>query len=247
MSGIESLADKIRDTLIVLNVPVVQGMAIYAGRKQAYSDLGSLSLSRIAPFTESFMLLGLGDNFSLALEEGKTIIVSRISERAALIVVTDQRIGTVLTKIREVIEKYGNEVDAVLQGQPVPPPKEVLTTSRAAPPPSISLQEKAVPKTTPPAPPKIVTPKTPLAPTVKVFMAPFLIDKAVLKSASGDEKKILSLCTGRFSIEEISKKTRMSPKTVIETVYRYSQKKTLDLREEKKTSEEEAVDFLKGL
>jgi hypothetical protein len=78
-------------------------------------------------------------------------------------------------------------------------------------------------------------------------MAPLLIDKAAMKDSSGDDKKILSLCTGRFSIEEISKKTKLPPKVVIETVYRYQQEKALELKEEKKSADEEAVDFLKGL
>ena len=241
MSSIEGLADNIRNTLIVLNVPIAQEMAIYSARKQVYSDLGSLSLSKVAPFAESFMLLGLGDNFSLTLGDGRIIVVSRVSERAALVVVTDQKIGTVLTKLREVIEKYGREFDAVLQGQPVAAPG-VRATSRAVAQPTIHLEEKAVPTPQPP-----VSTRPPPAPTVKVFMAPFLVDKKAMKDSSGDDKKILSLCTGRFSIEEISKKTKLPPRVVIETVYRYSQERALELREEKKTAEEEAVDFLKGL
>jgi hypothetical protein len=216
-------------------------MAIYSARKQVYSDLGALSMSKVAPFIESFMLLGLGDNFSLTMGEGRIVVVSRISERAALVVVTDQKIGTVLTKIREVIDKYGKELDAVLQGQPAVAP-ETRATSRAVTQPVVRLEEKAIPKPQPP-----VSPRPSPAPTVKVFMAPFLVDKKAMKDSSGDDKKILSLCTGRFSIEEISKKTKLSPKVVIETVYRYSQEKALELREEKKTAEEEAVDFLKGL
>jgi hypothetical protein len=247
LSSVQSAAERIRNTLIVLDLPIAQEMAIYSARKQVYSDLGPLSLSKVAPFIESFMLLGLGDNFSLTLGEGRIIVVSRISDRAALIVVTNQRIGTVLAKIREVIDKYGAELDAVLQGQPIVAPVEVRAASRAVSPSSTSLEAKAIPKATPQIPPPSISPGPPPVPTVKVFMAPFLVDKTVLKVSSGDEKKILSLCTGRFSIEEISKKTKLPPKTVIETVYRYSQEKTLELREEKKTAEEEAVDFLKGL
>jgi hypothetical protein len=245
VSSLDSLAEKVRNTLIVLSVPVAQEMAIYSARKQVYSDLGPLSLSKVAPFIESFMLLGLGDNFSLTLGEGRIIVVSRVSERAALVVVTDQKIGTVLTKIREVIDKFGREFDSVIQGQPAVAP-EVRAVTRVVAQPTIRAEEKAIPKATPKPQPQAPARPSP-APTVKVFMAPLLIDKKVMKDSSGDDKKILSLCNGRFSIEEISKKTKLSPKIVIETVYRYSQEKALELREEKKSAEEEAVDFLKGL
>jgi hypothetical protein len=119
LGSLESLAENIRNMMIVLNMPLVQEMAIYSARKQVYSDLSPPSLNKISPFTESFMLLGLGDNFSLTLSEGRIIIVSRVSDRAILVVVTDQKIGTVLMKMRQVIDKYGKEFDAALQGQPV--------------------------------------------------------------------------------------------------------------------------------
>jgi hypothetical protein len=236
VSSIDKLASQIRNALFVLGVPIVLEMAIYSGRNEVYSDLSRLSLGKIIPFAESFMLLRLGDNLSLTVEDSKLIVVSKISERAVLIVVTSQRIGTVLVKLKEVVGRYGTYLDELLLTQPVrtqiqavPQPEEVAPASSAA-----VAEELAH------LPPR-------QTPGIATFMAPVLLDRAALKNASGDDKKILSLCTGRFSIEDISKKTKMEAKIVIETIYQYSQRGSLELREEKKTGEEEAMDFLKRI
>jgi hypothetical protein len=230
----------------MLNVPMASEIAVYRGVEQIYSNLSRLSMSRLAPFVESFPLLNIGDNFSLALEEGKIIVVSKISEKSVLIIVTNQRMGAVLVKLREVAEKYGKEIDE----QRVLPVVETPKVEIAAPakvsdvgvptPKTVSAKTEAAPVPTPPS-------GVEQLPSIETFMAPMLIDKSLIRNYSGDEKKILSLCTGRFSIAEISKKTKIAPTIIIEVVYRFAQNGTLELRREKKTSEEQAVDYLKGL
>jgi hypothetical protein len=242
----QELAQGIRNTLFVLNVPMVKEMAIYRGRQQVYSDLAPLSSSKLAPFTESFMLLGIGDNLSLTLDAGKVIVISKISEKTVLIIVTDQRIGTVLVKLKEVIDKYGKE----LEEGPVPPEVKAPKVEITAPEKAVTTTvptAKGIPVRIEAAPAPSPPPSVPLAPSIETFMAPTLVDKTLLKNYSGDEKKILSLCTGRFSIAEISKKTKVAARIIIEIIYKFAEDGTLELREEKKTGEEEAVDFLKGL
>jgi len=251
LSTIGNLVDGIRSDLVILNVPIVLEMAIYSGKREIYSDLSRLSLSRMTPFTESFMLLGLGDNLSLTLDERTSIVVSRISERGVLIIVTNQKIGTVLIKLKEIIERYGRLLDELLGGPPAAAPGEkvrvvrepsLLITPREE---EIAPPARATPIPTPTPPP--VAKRAPPFVAIKTFMAPILVDKGALKDSSGDEKKILSLCTGRLSIEEISKKTKIPAKTVIEAIYKYSQNGAVELREEKKTAVEEAINFLKRI
>jgi hypothetical protein len=225
---------------------MVKEMAIYRGSQQVYSDLSPVSMSKLTPFTESFLLLGIGDNLSLTLEDGKIIVISKISEKTVLIIVTDQRIGTVLIKLKEVIEKYGNEIDE----QPVPEPVRIPKTEISVPEKvsaAILAASKGIPETREVAPAPLPPSSVPQAPSIETFMAPTLADKSLLRNYSGDEKKILSLCTGRFSIAEISKKTKIAARIIIEVIYKLAQDGTLELRREKKTSVEEAVDFLKGL
>jgi hypothetical protein len=225
---------------------MVKEMAIYRGPQQVYSDLSPLSVSKLTPFTESFLLLGVGDNLSLTLDAGKIIVISKISEKTVLIMVTDQRIGTVLVKLREVIEKYGKEIDEQPVPQVVKVPKVGITTIEKVTVATVPASEGLpVRIEVAPAPPPHYAPEA--APPIETFMAPTLVDKSLLRNYSGDEKKILSLCTGRFSIAEISKKTKIAARIIIEIIYRFAQDGMLELRREKKTSEEEAVDFLKGL
>nr|MDO8100767.1 hypothetical protein [Candidatus Njordarchaeota archaeon] len=253
MSTIGNLVDGIRSDLVILNIPIILEMAIYSGKQQIYSDLSRLSLSRMIPFAESFMLLGLGDNLSLSLDMNKSIVVSRVSERGVLIIVTSQKIGTVLIKLKEVIEKYGKRLDELLGGPPVMVPgEEVRVVQEPRPIITSKAEEFAAPQPPSPPPTRVPIPPTAVKPAppsvaIETFMAPMLIKKEALKSSSGDEKKILSLCTGRFSIEEISKKTKIPAKTVIEALYKYSQNGILELREEKKTAAEEAINFLKRI
>lgn len=242
----QELAQGIRNTLFVLNVPMVKEMAIYRGRQQVYSDLAPLSSSKLAPFTESFMLLGIGDNLSLTLDAGKMIVISKISEKTVLIIVTDQRIGTVLVKLKEVIDKYGKEIEEQPVAPAVKAPKAEVTAPEKAVTTTVPTA-KGIPVRIEAAPAPSPPPSVPLAPSIETFMAPTLVDKTLLKNYSGDEKKILSLCTGRFSIAEISKKTKIAARIIIEIIYKFAEDGTLQLREEKKTGEEEAVDFLKGL
>ena len=115
MSTVKSLANAIRNDSVLLDVPIVLEMAIYKGKQQIYSDLTSQSLSRMAPFVESFTLLGLGDNLSLSLDERKSIIVYRISEKGVLTIVTNEKIGTTLIKLKEITEKYGKQIDELLE------------------------------------------------------------------------------------------------------------------------------------
>jgi len=253
LSTIGDLVDGIRSDLVILSIPMVLEMAIYSGKQQIYSDLSRLSLSRMTPFAESFMLLGLGDNLSLSLDASKSIVVSRVSERGVLIIVTDQKIGTVLVKLKQIVEKYGERLDELLGGQPVMVPgEEAKVVQEPRPVIAPKAEEIALPQPPSPPPTRAPSPPTVARPTppsvaIETFMAPILIKKEALKSSSGDEKKILSLCTGRFSIEEISKKTKLPAKTVIEALYRYSQNGILELREEKKTAAEEAINFLKRI
>jgi hypothetical protein len=109
------LVNEIRNDSVVLGTPIVLEMAIYRGKQQIYSDLSSQSLDRMAPFVESFTLLGVGDNLSLSLNERKSIIICRISEKGVLIIVTNEKIGTTLIKLKEITEKYGKGINELLE------------------------------------------------------------------------------------------------------------------------------------
>jgi hypothetical protein len=232
--------------MIVLDAPIASEIALYRDVEEIYSNLSTLSSSKLAPFVESFPLLMAGDNFSLAQQDGKTIVVSKISEKSVLIVVTDQRIGTVLVKLREVAEKYGKEADEQQIFPAVETPEvkmaepTIVSSTNVPPPKTVSAKTEAVSIPTQPS-------KLEQVPSIETFMAPMLVDKSLIRNYSGDEKKILSLCTGRFSIAEISKKTKIAATIIIEVVYAFAQNGALELRREKKTSEEQAVDYLKGL
>lgn len=82
--------------------------------KVLYSDLSRPAMSRISPFYDSMLIMGLGDNLSLALDNVKTIIASRISNRAILIALTDKKVGIVLTKMSGVADKFGRLLDELI-------------------------------------------------------------------------------------------------------------------------------------
>nr|MDO8100667.1 hypothetical protein [Candidatus Njordarchaeota archaeon] len=146
-----------------LGIPAVLEIALVstAGRV-LYSDLSKIAMSRISPFYDSIVHMGQGDNLSLALDSSRTIIASRVTNRAILIVLTDKKAGIVLTKVKSVEDKLGRLLDELItmeesKTEPGQPSKEVAAGPTPIPPATVAL----IGEVQPPAPPPRQSPEAP--------------------------------------------------------------------------------------
>jgi hypothetical protein len=110
-----SLVDLLRKEFKTLGVPDILEMALLSSSGKAlYTELSRVSMNRISPFYNNVLLMGRGDNLTLTLDPVKTIVASKVSNKAVLITVTDKKVGIVLTKMGAVAEKYGSLIDEVI-------------------------------------------------------------------------------------------------------------------------------------
>ena len=142
--SIDSLASAIRKDFTTLGMPDIVEMAIVSSTgKVMYSDLGKSTLARVSPFYRNMLLMSPGDSISLSMDSERNIIVSRVSNSAILVVLTNKKVGIVLTKMKGVTEKFGKLLDEVT-------PQQELPTQEA--PPSPQVEVEAVETVTPPSP-----------------------------------------------------------------------------------------------
>jgi len=154
--SIASLAVTIRKELSTLGVPSVLEIALVstAGRV-LYSDLSKVAMSRISPFYDSIVHIGQGDSLSLAVDSSRTIIASRVSNKAVLLALTDRKAGIVLTKIKSVEDKLGRLLDELItieesKTEAGQPSKEVAAGPTPIPPPTTAFIQEVQP----PPPPR---------------------------------------------------------------------------------------------
>jgi hypothetical protein len=129
----ESLSNAIRKEFTTLGMTCVLEMAILSTtHKLIYSDLSKAAMNKISPFYNNMLLMVAGDSISLALDATKTIVVSRVSNSAILIAVTDKKVGIVLTKMKGVVDKFGMLLDELLLKEESKPHELVPTPQVAA-------------------------------------------------------------------------------------------------------------------
>ncbi len=141
--------------MTTLGIPAILEMALLstAGRV-LYSDLGKAAMSRISSFRDSMLNMRLGDNVSLALDSSRTVIASRVSNRAILIALTDKKLGIVLAKMGSVTDKFGRFLDELIaleesKAETGYPSKEVPGTTTPSPPLPAPVVEEVHPPTPP--------------------------------------------------------------------------------------------------
>jgi hypothetical protein len=143
--SIDSLASAIRKDFTTLGMPDIVEMAIVSSTgKVMYSDLGKSTLARVSPFYKNMLLMSPGDNISLNMDSARNIIVSRVSNSAILVVLTNKKVGIVLTKMKGVAEKFGKLLDEVT-------PQQELSAAEA--PPSPQVEVETIETVAPPSPP----------------------------------------------------------------------------------------------
>lgn len=243
--SLATLSEAIRKELTTLGMPTVLEMAVVSSSgKVLYSDLGKIAMGKISPFYESLLLMGLGDNLSLALDNTKTIVASRVSNRAILIVITDKKVGIVLTKMGGVGDKFGRLLDeliameesktsggspakdATVETEPTssedsvaPQAVEVEEAELSVPPPE--TQEEVV------APPPISIQRKP---TQRVIV-PFLNDIKLLERCPEKDRKFLELFDGTLSLNEIAKRLGVPFFNALQVATKYKNMGKVDLKE----------------
>jgi hypothetical protein len=116
--SINTLADAIKKDFTTLGVPDIIEMAIVStSGKMIYSNLGKAVTARVSPFYKNMLLMSLGDNISLNVDSMRTILVSRVSDLSILVVLTDKKVGIVLTKMKSVAQKFGKLLDEIVPQQ----------------------------------------------------------------------------------------------------------------------------------
>nr|MDO8135841.1 hypothetical protein [Candidatus Njordarchaeum guaymaensis] len=198
--SLSSLADALKKEFATLGLPTVLEMAIVStSGRVLYSDLSKAVMERISPLYNNMLLMGQRDNMSLALDTTKTIIVSRVSNKAILITLTDKKMGIVLTKMEGVANKFGRLLDEFIASeeaklQASTPISEAVVETPIVPPPEPAVQEVQPPPAVVPETPETVTvtvppepqPPAPTAPSVPAIVneAMMIIDEARKKGVT---------------------------------------------------------------
>ena len=244
--SLASLADAIKKELSTLGMPTVLEMAIVSSSgRELYSDLSKLAMNKISPFRDSLQLMGPGDDLSLALDDTRTIVASRVSNKAILIAITDKKVGIILTKMDGVRDKFGRLLDEVIVA-------EETRAGEAAPPLETEVKTKPIypPPTAPPPLPKTerVEVRTP-APTstprsevetpafrqdLKVperVIVPFLNDIKILEKCSEKDRRFLEMFDGTLSLRQVAKKLGVPFFDVLQVANKYKNMGKVDMKE----------------
>jgi hypothetical protein len=195
--SLASLAEALRKEFTTLGLPTVLEMAIVSSSgRVVFSDLSKAAMERVSPLYNNLLLMGQGDSLSLALDSTRTIIASRVSNRAILITLTDKKMGIVLAKLEGVRDKFGRLLDEFIASEeakaPVAPPTAEVTVENTTPTQLSPLVEEVQPSLVPPPPaqpeeiekkvtaPVEVPPAVVAAPPISAFaaIAKTLIDEA---------------------------------------------------------------------
>lgn len=239
-----TLAEAIRKELSSLGLPTVLEMAVVSNSGRVlYSDLSKLAMTKVSPFYDSLQLMGLGDNMSLALDSTKTIVASRVSNGAVLIVITDKKVGIILTKMGGVGDKFGRLLDELVAieeskiGESLPSRAPVVEAQPAssAPTPSplqVKTKEKEI-SARPAEIPKVVAPPRPTSPSKSIerVIVPFLNDIKLLEKCPEKERKFLELFDGTLSLREISQRLGVPFFDALQIANKYKNVGKVDMKE----------------
>ena len=248
--SLASLSEAIRKELTTLGIPTVLEMAVVSTTgKVLYTDLSKTAMGKISPFYDSLLMMGQGDNLSLALDASKTIVASRVSNKAILIVITDKKIGIVLTKMGSVMDKFGRLLDELIileesKSGGEQPPEEARVEAEETPSPSpvSEIEEEAEPPAPPPSQPvniPVVAP-APAAPSASVsdkrktterVIVPNLTDVKLLEKCPEKDRKFLELFDGTLSLNDIAKRLRVPFFDALQVANKYKNQGKVDMKE----------------
>jgi hypothetical protein len=253
--SLASLSEAIKKELTTLGIPTVLEMAVVSTTgKVLYTDLSKAAMGKISPFYDSLLMMGVGDNLSLALDPSKTIVASRVSHRAILIVITDKKIGIVLTKMNAVMDKFGRLLDELIvleESKPSGerPPEEAPVEAEPSPsPPPVSAveeefesvgptsQEAATVPTVAPSPvaPAPAAPATSAAVRRKAterVIVPKLTDIKLLEKCPEKDRKFLELFDGSLSLNDIAKRLGVPFFDALQIANKYKSQGKVDMKE----------------
>ena len=244
--SLASLSDAIRKELSTLGMPTVLEMAIVSSSgRELYSDLSKLAVNKISPFRDSLQLMGLGDDLSLALDDTRTIVASRVSNKAILIAITDKKVGIILTKMDGVRDKFGRLLDEIIVAEEskageVSTPSEMEVKTKPiypSPPthPPLSEPEKLEVRT--PAPtstPRLEVETPALHQDIKVperVIVPFLNDIKILEKCPEKDRKFLEMFDGTLSLRQVAKKLGVPFFDVLQVANKYKNMGKVDMKE----------------
>jgi len=188
--SLESLADALRKEFATLGLPIVLEMAIVSTSGTViYSDLSKAAMEKVSPLYKNLLLMAQGDSLTLALDTTRTIVASRVSNRAILITLTDKKMGIVLTKLEGVRDKFSRLLDEFVASeeskiQVSPPTPEVAVQTKNAPLPSPSVEEIQ-----PPSPPAL--PETEKAVIAPAEPQPQVVAALPIPAIAGQTKAII--------------------------------------------------------
>ena len=234
-------------------MPTVLEMAVVSSSGRVlYSDLSKLALTKISPFYDSLQLMGVGDDLSLALDDTRTIVASRVSSKAILIVITDKKVGIILTKMGGVGDKFGGLLDEIvvseesktsenpvrldeIKSRPVSPPPSPIEPT---PIPKKKDEKKLTSISTPAPTPKPQVHTEAVTPSIqdqtKVaerVIVPFLSDLKILERCPEKDRKFLEMFDGTLSLRTIAKKLGVPFFDVLSVATKYKNMGKVDMKE----------------
>jgi hypothetical protein len=248
--SLASLSEAIRKELTTLGIPTVLEMAVVSTTgKVLYTDLSKAAMSKISPFYDSLLMMGLGDNLSLALDASKTIVASRVSNKAILIVITDKKIGIVLTKMSGVTDKFGRLLDELIvleeakpsaerapeevpvEAEEIPPPPPEPVVEEEAEPPAPPLQQVVNIPTVAPAPSAPSAPVSEKRKATERVIVPNLTDIKLLEKCPDKDRKFLELFDGKLSLNDIAKRLGVPFFDALQVANKYKNQGKVDMKE----------------
>jgi hypothetical protein len=231
--SLASLAEAIRKELSTLGLPTVLEMAIVSSSGRVlYSDLSKLAMSKITPFYDSLQIMGPGDDLSLALDDTRTIIASRVSSKAILIAITDKKVGIILAKLDGLRDKFSSLLDEIIVSEES---KSEVSTATSLPLPAHEIREEKTPtpstlarseEITPPSPPPRQQPRV-----AERVIVPFLNDLKVLEKCSDKDRRFLEMFDGTLSLREIAKKLGVPFFDALQVANKYKNMGKVDMKE----------------
>ncbi|MEM1657973.1 MAG: hypothetical protein QXK94_02970 [Candidatus Jordarchaeales archaeon] len=240
--NVTRIVGMLREELRVLGAITARGIALYSvGGKKIYSDLDPAVEERLRVFVPSFPGLSVGSHITVNIGE-RNLVIMRLSERAVLAVFTHQRVGIVLVKMGALIKSYGSTLDKVLEGVveeevptvQLPPVEEKAEAAEAVE--EVVEEVKAVEEAKVAEEVKVEAPPAPAAAEgargglkVVTVQVPVILDASIIEKSSGRERKILELCDGEKSVDEIAKAAGVPFFEVLQLCTKYSAKKKIRL------------------
>jgi len=178
--------EALRKDFTTLGIPDILEMALISiTGKVFYSDLSKAVMNKISPFYNSLPKMTQGDNLSLVVDPTKSLIASRVSMKAILMVLTDKKIGIVLTKMRSVADKFGKLLDELIASeeskiQSVTPIPQAIAETTTTPQPEPVVEEVQQSPTVALETPATVTVSPGLQPSApSALPLPAIVDEAI--------------------------------------------------------------------